>query len=149
MRILLSFILAISLQASMISTTSMLVKKQEGFSKYLYIDSGGYSIGYGTNLTGGLSKVEANWLLQHRLKMAYIKLTNYSWFRIQNKTRKIALVDLTYNLGLPRLLKFKAFIWCLNNGYYHGAANALKHSLWYSQVGLRAKTIYNMIYKGK
>jgi len=145
---LLSIILAASLHSSMLSTTSTLVKKQEGFSKHLYIDRGGYSIGYGTNLTGGLSKVEADWLLNHRLKMAYIKLMDYSWFRVQNKVRKIALVDLTYNLGLPRLLKFKAFIWCLNNGYYHGAANALKHSLWYSQVGSRAKTIYRMIYRG-
>ncbi len=138
----------LTVNATMISQLAAEVKKQEGYSKYLYIDNGGYSIGYGTNVTDGLSKVEANWLLIHRLYVARKKLERFGWYRVQNRTRKMALIDLTYNLGISRLLRFRDFIWCLSHGYFHAAANQLKSSLWFSQVGRRGRKIYTMIYFG-
>jgi len=149
MKTILLLLLAFNLYASNLSTNVLvLVKQHEGYSKHLYIDSGGYSIGYGTNLTQGLSKPEAELLLKYRLNMVYLKLQEYSWFNKQNSTRKVALIDLAYNLGIPKLLTFKVFIWRLDHNYYHGAANALKDSLWYRQVGIRAKHIYKLIYEG-
>lgn len=148
-KLLLLAILAITINANPISSKVLnLVKQNEGYSKHLYYDVSGYSIGYGTNLANGLSKGEAELLLKYRLNVVYKQLNKYEWFLAQSPNRKIALIDLTYNLGLPKLLHFKVFLWRLKNGYFHGAANALKDSIWYRQVGKRAKKIYSLIYKG-
>jgi len=150
MKTILLLLLAFNLYASNLSNTVLtLVKQHESYSKAVYYDTlGNLTVGYGTNLTQGLSKPEAELLLKYRLNMVYLKLQEYSWFNKQNSTRKVALIDLAYNLGIPRLLTFKVFIWRLDHNYYHGAANALKDSLWYRQVGVRAKHIYKLIYEG-
>ena len=148
MKYLILLFLPMFLYANPLSSKVLsLVKEHEGYSKYLYVDSGGYSIGYGTNLTQGLSKGEAELLLKYRLNVVYGQLQKYRWFHKLSLNRKIAMVDLTYNLGLPKLRTFKVFWWRISHGYYHGAANALKDSLWYSQVGRRAKHIIKLIYK--
>ena len=132
--------------SNIIKRTAKVTAKYEGYSKHLYVDVGGFSIGYGTNLAYGISKAEAMLLLEHRLEIVHKELSKLPWFSNLSDNRKMAIVDMGYNLGVPRLMKFKVFLWRLKNGYYHGAANALKNSLWYTQVGTRAKHIYQLIH---
>ena len=149
MKILLILLIGLFTQMqaqTLIESTIELTKKYEGYSKNLYIDSNGYSIGYGTNLVNGINKEEALLLLKYRLKKVNRQLSKYSWFNNLSKNRKIALIDLGYNLGIQKLLTFHSFIWCIKNGYYHAASNALRNSLWYKQVGNRSKRICAIIY---
>ena len=133
---------------TLIYQTLAVTKQHEGFSRYLYVDNGNYSIGYGTNLSGGISKEEAELLLKYRLSKTYKKLIKYDRYSRLNTPRKIAVLDLTYNLGITKLLRFRHFIWRLKHGYYKAAANALRESAWYHQVGNRALYIVNIIEKG-
>jgi len=125
-----------------------LIKQHEGFRATFYKDgSNRYSIGYGTHLP--LTRAEAELLLTHRLAIVATKLKQYSWYTKQNYTRRVVLVDMAYNLGISRLLKFKTMIWCLQNNYYHAAANAMRNSLWCRQTKNRCKTLSKMMWRGK
>jgi len=146
--IILFFALTINLNANnLIESTVNQVKLHEGFRAKPYKDTCGLSIGYGTTLI--LTKNEAEVLLRMRLLKLYAELNKYYWFTQSNNARKQVLLDMAYNLGLNGLKSFKKMIWSLNHKYYHGAANAMKDSLWYRQVGNRGKLLYKMMYYGK
>lgn len=49
------------------------------------------------------------------------------------------LVDMIYNMGAATLGTFKATLKLLKEGNYEQAAHNLEHTLWYTQVGNRAK----------
>jgi lysozyme len=51
------------------------------------------------------------------------------------------LVNLVYNMGVAGLAKFKNTLTYLKAGNYAAAAANLERSLWYKQVGIRAKEI--------
>lgn len=59
--------------------------------------------------------------------------------------RKRAVVDLAYNLGQPRLSKFTNFLKAMNSKNFDQAAQELKNSKWYTQVGRRGPNIVTMI----
>jgi lysozyme len=121
--------------------TSTLVV-HEGFRSKMYIDNGNYSIGYGTNLSEGISREEAMLLLAHRLKRIERQLLTQSWYTELSIKRKAALLDLCYQVGFTRLLKFRHFIWRLENKYYKAAGNALKDSKWYKEQTGRRRSSY-------
>jgi|GEM_PF-1042578 len=52
---------------------------------------------------------------------------------------KTVIVDMAFNLGETRLRKFKKFRKALENNNYQEAAEEMKNSRWYHQVGNRAK----------
>ena len=53
-----------------------------------------------------------------------------------------------FNLGLPRLLKFKKMIIALEQGYYDQAADEALDSQWARQVGDRAQRIATAFREG-
>ena len=124
-----------------------MIKQHESFVPFPYTDTRGLSIGYGTHLP--LTRAEAELLLIHRLSIIKTKLKKYDWFSRLSEPRQKVILDMAYNLGIPKLLKFKTMIWCLGHGYYHAAANAMKKSLWYKQVGIRGKHLYKIMWKGE
>lgn len=67
---------------------------------------------------------------------ARIFLPNFDKQPTQVKT---VLVDMSFNLGLTRLLKFKKFKSALLRLDYNSAANEMIDSNWYRQVGERAR----------
>ena len=56
---------------------------------------------------------------------------------------KQILVNMMFNLGRPRLAKFKNFRACLAAANWQGAADQMESSLWYKQVGKRAVRLVN------
>jgi lysozyme len=124
------------------------IKQHEGYSQYLYKDVDSYSIGYGTHLARGLSKAEATLLLNHRLAIVEQQLLKYKWYTHLNPIRQSIIQNMTYNLGLSGLLKFKHLIWCLKTNYFNAAANNMRQSLWYKQTGNRAKYLINQMKQG-
>lgn len=51
------------------------------------------------------------------------------------------LLNMLYNLGMSRYSKFAPTLRVIKDGEYEEAGNRLTHSLWYSQVGNRAKEL--------
>ena len=62
--------------------------------------------------------------------------------------RKMALTDFLYNVGLTTASKFKKAITCINHEAWDDAAKHMQNSLWFQQVGNRAKEVIQLIKEG-
>jgi len=133
---------------SVLNTATILIQKHEGFVSKPYVDNNSISIGYGTNLSYGISKEEALYLLQFRLIRLKQKLSKLDWFNQLTPIRQIAILDLTYNVGYSGLMTFKDFLWCLKHHYYNAASNRLLRSLYAKQTKSRARYIAQLIRQG-
>ena len=123
------------------------IKKDEGFRGNPYNDSRGLpTIGYGTLLP--ISKVEGELLLKHRLELIIQELINNKPFVVDlNEEAQSIIYNMAYNLGVPRLLKFKKMWKALENYDYTEASKEMKDSRWYHQVGNRAKKLVERMTK--
>jgi lysozyme len=108
------------------------------------------TIGYGRNLDdNGISEDEALYLLQNDIDACYSELNVFNWFQELDQVRQEALVDMRFNLGLPRFLSFKKMIARLIAKEYSQAAEEIINSLYAKQVGDRANEIAYMIERGE
>lgn len=87
----------------------------ERFSPSVYTDKTGHpTIGYGYNLSvysyEGKRITKAYGLLTDILKENYKAILSYGWYKNLDAMRRMVILDLSYNLGLNGLLKFKQFI---------------------------------------
>ena len=115
------------------------LKRYEGFEGFPYDDSlGKPTIGIGCLLP--LSQDEAEVLAMMRL---YDTLTEMAPVldglpaELKPAAREV-LVDMAYNLGVPRLKGFKRMFAALQGLDYKAAADEMLDSRWASQVGIRA-----------
>lgn len=126
------------------------IARCEGYRKHPYHDTvHKLTIGFGRNLSAnGISQDEALYLMRNDIKKCIKELERYEWYSDQPPMVKDALINMCYNLGLPRLLKFKRMIFCLTKKDYTNAAKEALESKWASQVGYRAKDVAVMIRHG-
>lgn len=85
------------------------------------------------------SKMNADDILQRKLD-EFLKelLTAYPWMSDVDTARRSALLNMVYNLGLPRFSAFKKTIALLKEGRYEAAAVEMMDSMWAKQVGHRS-----------
>ncbi len=123
------------------------LKRDEGFVSHAYQDSEGYwTIGYGRmidkRLGGGITDAEAGILLKNDIVESKADLDRaLPWWRALSEASRRGLVNMCFNLGLPRLLTFKRMLAALQAGDGDSAADEALHSKWAGQVGDRAKRI--------
>jgi lysozyme len=128
--------------------------RDEGFIPHAYKDSEGYlTIGIGRlidkRINGGISKSEAMILLNNDLQISIMELeTNFDWFTDLNDTRQRAIVNMCFNLGLTKLMKFKNMLSAIERQDFDEAADEALDSKWAIQVGARAERIAEMIRYG-
>jgi lysozyme len=80
---------------------------EESFRSLPYTDQSGHlTIGYGMNLSAGISKKQAAQNLQWTLVERYSTLKNFSWWHDDEPVRGSVILDMAYNLGLAGLLNF-------------------------------------------
>jgi len=118
------------------------IKEKEGFSPYIYkCPAGKLTIGYGTNLEDrGISKAEAQMLVLNDLQRAITSLQNiFEGWEFFSAKRKVALIDMVYNLGVAGFCKFKNMILAIKKEDWDKAAKCAMDSLYAKQVGVRAK----------
>lgn len=127
------------------------VQQAEGLRLRAYQDSAGvWTIGYGTNLQELTidEPLAARWLAQ-RLASSERELEAFGWYAGLTATRQRAMVELVYNLGLPKLLSFVEMLQALRERAYTVAAAELLDSKWARQVGpTRARRIAEMLKNG-
>lgn len=127
-----------------------LIEKHEGFVPHAYQDSEGYwTVGIGIMIderrNGGLTYGEAQFILRNRLMRIKQELDqNISWWRRLSHVRRMALVDMAYNLGVPTLMHFKKMLGALEKGDYVKAKREALDSKWAKQVGPRAQSVAKM-----
>lgn len=127
------------------------LRRDEGVRLKPYRCSAGrLSIGVGRNLDDvGISAAEAELLLDNDIARAATDLDRaLPWWRGLSEGRQRALVNMAFNLGLPRLLGFSAMLAALRAGDYARAAAEALNSRWAGQVGARAARVAAMIREG-
>lgn len=122
----------------------------EGMRLVPYVCSmGKVTIGVGRNLTDrGISEDEARRFLDADINHAILDLTVFPWFPDLDTVRQRALVDLCFNLGLPRLKGFRKMLAAIERQEWDRAAHELLDSRYSEQVGKRARTLAAMLRTG-
>ena len=138
---------------SVIAIARILLKKHEGVRSKPYIcPAGKVTAGVGRNLEDrGLSPDEIEYLFNNDLKVAAgdcLKL--FRDFRsITPPHRQAALLDMSFNLGGPRLAKFINMRAAVDLRDWKTAAREAFDSKWAKDVGRRAVTISYILEYGK
>jgi lysozyme len=125
-----------------------MVALNEGFRAQAYDDKtglrvkapvGALTIGNGINLDIGLSVQESMTILRNRLCQAECSiLVAFPWFKGLTAIRKIAILDIVYNLGITDFKTFTTFIGKMEDGQYAAAADDVQTTLWDKEDGERA-----------
>ena len=132
-----------------------MLRKHEGVETHAYVDTvGKVTIGVGRNIDKnggiGLSQREIDYLLASDVERVEAELSRaFEWYDSLNDARKDAMMDMCFNMGLPRLSKFKKSLAAMSNRHYEIAAVEFLDSRWAVQVGQRAITISEMIRTGE
>lgn len=131
------------------------LERDEGFSASAYQDSRGYwTIGYGTLIDkaagGGISRAHAAMIAQDAIESKRAELYRaHPWIRDLDEPRHRALINMAYNLGVPRLCGFKNMLGALQRGDWQKAHDDALNSRWATQVGERAQRIADVFLTGK
>ena len=127
------------------------IKLHEGVEYRVYEDTQGIlTIGVGRNLEDrGLSEDEVDYLLNNDIKICVEELKrSFDWYDDLDDIRKRVLVDMMFNLGMPRLKGFVKMLAAIESGAWGAAAEEMLDSTWARQVGSRADRLSEMMETG-
>lgn len=127
-----------------------LLVEHEGMELHPYRDTvGKLTIGVGRNLDDrGITTNEAFFLLDNDIEYFYSHLAIYDWFNKLDDARKVAMINMCFNLGLKGMLSFKKMISSLQRGDYAEASKEMLDSRWSTQVGQRAQRLASIMQTG-
>lgn len=128
------------------------LKGEEGLRLQVYDDAtgafikpgsrvvGNPTIGIGTNIGpgAGITETEAEYLLWNRLTGAGADAATLPGWHNLSDPRRLALVDMVFNMGVKRVREFKLMLAAMEAGDYDSAANQMLDSAWAHQVKGRA-----------
>ena len=122
------------------------LQKEEGFSRWVYDDHLGVkTIGYGRNVDKGangpgITADEAMVLLQNDIKRVAAELAErLPWVTGLDPDRRECLVEMSYQLGWPRLSKFVLMLAALKSGDWNESADQLLDSRYAKQTPARVE----------
>lgn len=147
---------------------SPFIAQWEGKSPYSYPDGNSKSVGYGFYLGNptarkDLENVGANFdnvlsgrqplndkQMQQLLKLSTERAIKDAVSAVKDLSShpeevQLVIIDMAYNLGGPRLSNFTKMIDALNKRDYQRAAEEMKNSRWFNQVGQRSQHHVNLI----
>jgi lysozyme len=126
------------------------LKVDEGFRGKVYKCSAGkLTIGYGWNLEDSeLPERIAEMMLSYAVGDKLQSLERLSWWCGLNDARKRAIVNMSFNIGVAGVLKFKKMIAAIEREDFSQAALEMDDSKWSKQVGARADRLILMMSRG-
>jgi lysozyme len=127
-----------------------LIKLHEGYSRTVYrCTAGRQTIGFGRNLDDvGISRDEAEWLLKRDIDRAMGSLRTEPYWLDLSDVRQAVLIDMTFNLGWAGFAKFARLRMALGRKDFDAAANEMRDSQWFKQVGTRSQRLCVMMRSG-
>ncbi len=131
------------------------IKQDEGLVLHAYADTLGYTtIGYGRLIDkrkgGGISEDEALYLLKNDVNARLNVLENaIDFFDRLDDARKAVLLNMSFQLGMSGLMKFKNTLRKVEAGDYEGAADNMMKSLWARQTPNRAQRLADQMRTGQ
>lgn len=134
------------------------IRQNEGLRLKPYTcTKGKLTIGYGRNLTDkGITEAEADYLFSNDVNKACDNVKSVLEINSRNLLQKgfthdrhMVLIDMMFNLGLAGFMKFRKMIDAIIKGDWESAANEAENSLWFKQVGKRAKRNVEILRKGE
>lgn len=126
--------------------------RHEGSRLKPYKDTvGKTTIGVGRNLDDvGIFPDEEDLMLTNDINRAIKDLDDHlSWANSLDEPRKMALVNMVFNMGISRLLGFHNMLTALQQGDYQKASDEMVNSEWYKQTGVRALELVNQMRTGE
>ena len=89
-------------------------------------------------------------LLERQLRESETLLEKHLsfWDDLSFNVRQI-LIDMCFNMGIVKFLKFRKMIAALQEKNASKAAEEMKDSAWYKQVGFRSKKLYESMKSGE
>jgi lysozyme len=128
----------------------MLVR-HEGLRLKPYTDTvGKLTIGVGRNLDDvGISEAEAMLLLSNDISIARTDAEKFVWFHKLDSVRQDVIIDMIFNLGLPRFLGFKNMLHAVEMANWEEVVAQMLDSKWAKQVGKRADELAQMMLIGE
>jgi lysozyme len=134
-----------------LTSAKALVEHHEGLRRKPYTDTvGKLTIGYGRNLSDrGISREEADLLLEQDLFSARADARTLSWYRHLNVPRQAVILDMLHNLGSVRFRTFYRMQLALIAQNYPAAAMEMLDSRWARQVGHRARRLATIMRRGE
>lgn len=128
--------------------------RHEGLRFYPYVDTvGKTTIGVGHNLDDkGISKSVAMVMLKEDIESAIedsVKWLGVDGYYGLNNARKMVVVNMMFNMGLPTMSDFVKFKSALKSGDFDEAAKQMKDSTWYTQVGKRGMELETVMRTGE
>ena len=128
------------------------IKVHEGCSLKPYADTEGVlTIGYGRNLSEGISDDEAEVMLSNDITSAVLtahRVVGAVTFEGLSDERQEVIVNMAFNLGETRLKKFVHTLAALTVEDYEKAADEMLDSKWARQVGARATQLSEIMRRG-
>ena len=118
------------------------LRTEEGFRAHAYQDTRGrLTIGYGTNLSEGLTESEGGYLLEERLR-SRLATFRQLWPEYGDMPLevRVELADMAYQLGPGKLFGFGKMLGHLERGEWAAAADEALASAWYRETPARAET---------
>jgi len=115
--------------------------RDEGMRLKPYTDTvGKLTIGVGRNLTDrGITQSEAIALLEHDIDGAELDCrANFPWFDALDLVRQAVLINMVFNMGIKRVLKFPNTLKLMEARQDEAVPIQMLQSLWAEQVGDRA-----------
>jgi len=128
------------------------IRLHEGVEKKVYLDTEGIeTIGVGRNLRDrGLSEDEIDLLLDNDIAICEEELiNNFEWYAELDEVRKRVLIDMAFNLGMPKLKQFAKMLDAIENKDWVNVASEMLDSRWAEQVGNRASRLSEMMETGE
>ena len=122
----------------------------EGLKLKPYTDTEGHlTIGFGHNLDNGITIKQAYALLADDIDTAKKELDRYlPGLMGHDDARQNVLIEMVFNMGMPRLSGFKKMLAALDSRDYAQAAKEMEDSKWAKQVGARAQTLAKQMREG-
>lgn len=120
---------------------------EEGYRESAYTDTTGHqTIGYGFNIDAGISEYAAKALARAQVEER-LEALSAAWepFDDQPDNVKIALLDMSFELGVAGLLRFDDFLGFIADGEYDKAADDLDATKYASQVSERERSVSDLI----
>ena len=113
--------------------------------------AGKLTIGVGHNLDDrGITKRIAMLMLEDDINVAVNEvLSNMPWVAQMTPARQDVVFNMSFNLGIDKLMMFKNTLRFMKEGDYDAAATGMLESKWAGQVGARAQRLAQAMRTGE